>query len=488
MYKIVYRQTLILSKEKALPQHFILIFFIFFALAAFVWAGYKLFQMKYLFLQRIISLKIINFSFFSTIAVREIASFILKQPGAKRRNLLKRITENDFSGLSKEISDKVLRAKLKLMLYSKITNSGPSDSLYCLMKTMAEIDNKNYDKARLLLSQIPKSKKTSGLQGLRLLCVARLALFETDLETASLEAGKALKIFQKNDLLFEEGLSYFVLGSIYRISGAFDTADFMLRAALKIFKFLKAYKYEAETLGTLGQLMAAQSRFEEACAFMDAAGDIFESMSDKENNCFIIDQKAMVELLRYNFKSAFDLACQASKKHVSAAGKGLSLEIMARSSFGENNWAKAVKLAQSAVQKYQTEKNYASLFECLYLMAEAEIRLGNPNKAEILLRKLIARARRQKTCFHIANAYTLLGTILLQRKELSQAKAVFNQALKYEFADNRISGIAIDYANLAMVEKQSGNRQDFTKNLETALNYAKEADEDLYCRLKAFLD
>ncbi len=471
-----------------MQQHFILIFFIFFALAAVVWSGYKLFWMKYLFLQRIISLKTINFPFFSTLVIREVASFILKQHGAKCRNLLKKVTENDFSGLSKEISDKVLRAKLKLMLYGKITKSGPSDSLYCLMQIMVEFDNKNYNKARLLLSQIPKPKKNSSLYALRLLCVARLALFETDLETASLEAGKALKIFQKNDLLFEEGLSYFVLGSVYRVSGVFDTADFMLRSALKIFKFLKAHKYEAETLGTLGQLMAAQNRFDEACTFMDAAGDIFESMSDNENNCFIIDQKAMIELLRGNFKLAFDLAYQASKKHISPAGKGFSLEIMARASFGKNNWVKTIKLAQSAIQNYQTEKNYASLFECLYLMAEAEIRLGNPNKAETLLRKLIARARRQKTCFHIANAYTLLGTILLQRKELSQAKAVFNQALKYEFADSRISGIAIDYANLAMVEKQRGNRQDFKKNLETALNYAKAADEDLYCRLKAFLD
>ena len=488
MYKIVYRQTLILSKEKVLQQHFILIFFIFFALASVVWSGYKLFRMKYLFLQRIISVKIINFPFFSTLAAREVASFILKQHGVRRRNLLKKIAENDFSGLSKEIPDNALQAKLKLMLTGKTSNQKQTDSLYCWMKIMVELDNKNYNKARLLLSKIPNPKKNSNLYALKLLCIARLALFETDLETASAEAGRALKIFQKKEMLFEEGLTYFVLGSVYRVSGVFDTADFMLRSALKIFKFLKAHKYEAETLGTLGQLMAAQSRFEEACFFIDAAGDIFESMSDNENNCFIIDQKAMIELLRGNFKSAFGLAYQASKKHISAAGKGLSLEIMARSSFGENNWSKTSKLAQSAIQNYQTEKNYASLFECIYLMAEAEIRLGNQNKAETLLRKLISRAKRHKSCFHIANAYTLLGTILLQRKELSQAKAIFNQALKYEFADNRTSGIAIDYANLAMVEKQRGNRQDFTKNLEAALNYAKEADEDLYCRLKTFLD
>ena len=50
------------------------------------------------------------------------------------------------------------------------------------------------------------------------------------------------------------------------------------------------------------------------------------------------------------------------------------------------------------------------------------------------------------------------------------------------------TGIAIDYANLAMVERKCGNMSDARKNLETALKYAENTDKDLYTKIKDALD
>ena len=85
-------------------------------------------------------------------------------------------------------------------------------------------------------------------------------------------------------------------------------------------------------------------------------------------------------------------------------------------------------------------------------------------------------------------AVMMIGLILLQKSEFSRAKAIFNLALKQELYNDRKTGIAIDYANLAMVERKCGNMSDARKNLETALKYAENTDKDLYTKIKDALD
>ena len=63
-----------------------------------------------------------------------------------------------------------------------------------------------------------------------------------------------------------------------------------------------------------------------------------------------------------------------------------------------------------------------------------------------------------------------------------------NQALRLELFSNRKTGAAVDYANLAIVEKKQGNIYDAHKNLAAALQYAKDTDKDLYDMLKNALD
>ena len=83
---------------------------------------------------------------------------------------------------------------------------------------------------------------------------------------------------------------------------------------------------------------------------------------------------------------------------------------------------------------------------------------------------------------------TLLGLILLRKKNTSGARAIFNQALKQELYNERDIGAAIDYINLAVIAKKCGKKTEMHKNLENALIYAKDIDENLYQRIKAILN
>lgn len=468
-------------------QYFVLAICVIFATGSFIWAWYKISRMKALFLQKIIGQKIINCQLFSTPVVEELASFILKQPRLRQQKLLGLLSEHNFSHFIKLVEDPLLRAKLKLMLNGRRSSPKSADSLYILLLAWHNLHEKNYDAAVLQLNKLSKSSLNKTLSSLRSQIISVIALSEGDLETASQEAASALKYFQKHNMLFEEGQTYFILGSIYRVGGIFDTADFMFRAAIKVFRLIHASKYEAEALGTLGLLMSAQERFDEAFGLMEQAKKSFTELSDVENQAFVISQNAILHLLQKAPKKAISFAQQALKLHTSTAGKALASEIIARAAFDSGKTSTALKYALAASGHYQIERNYAAYFESLYLVAEILLKQGHHKKAEATLRKLISAAKQHKSCFHIAGAHTLLGVVLLQQNEVAQAKAVFNQALRQELYNDRSKGAAIDYFNLATVERKCGNLSKAKQNLEAALKYAQDFDEELCQIIKAAL-
>lgn len=89
-------------------------------------------------------------------------------------------------------------------------------------------------------------------------------------------------------------------------------------------------------------------------------------------------------------------------------------------------------------------------------------------------------SRRHSLNFHIANAYSLLGLIYMQKQDLSRAKALLQQSLHLEQNHNRCTGLAADYTNLALIENLSGDKDAAGQNLQIALEYAqKTGDEEL---------
>ena len=66
---------------------------------------------------------------------------------------------------------------------------------------------------------------------------------------------------------------------------------------------------------------------------------------------------------------------------------------------------------------------------------------------------------------------------------LSRATALFKQALNLEQCNERYSGAALDYANLAFIEKLAGRFDNALLNLKSALENAQKFEDAKLCTL-----
>ena len=66
---------------------------------------------------------------------------------------------------------------------------------------------------------------------------------------------------------------------------------------------------------------------------------------------------------------------------------------------------------------------------------------------------------------------------------MRRAKGLFQQSLDMEQINNRLGGIATDYANIGLIEFRKGNLEQAKKTLKTALDYAEANQEEELIRL-----
>jgi tetratricopeptide (TPR) repeat protein len=113
----------------------------------------------------------------------------------------------------------------------------------------------------------------------------------------------------------------------------------------------------------------------------------------------------------------------------------------------------------------------------LYLAAEAEYKMRRYAAAEKKLREILQINRTHPNSFHTANAYSLLGLIYLQKKDLQRAKVLFQQSLHLEQSHRRCEGLAADYANLALIDELTDYADNAASNWQIALEYARETGD-----------
>ena len=405
--------------------------------------------------------------------------YIFSQKRNKKNNLLKEIKNKKLKKIIPEISNELLRAKAKLIIEGKFSKVSKPDTLYKLMEIDWLIKYNNLSKARENLSEI----KIKGLRGevlaLRKVLIAQFAIHEGDMQVCEEELSSALKVFQKRNLVTEAAKGYFLLGNMYRAIGVFDTADFMYRAAAEILHNFSSQILYAEILGNQSLLMSVQERFDEAWDYLDKGFNV--SPENTSVRGFLICQKSMILFLLNKVAEALKQITQLLKNskltpEVEAVAKDLASRIYAK----QKKYKQSIAFANEAGEIFEKLKNHAASFDSYYLAAENHMHTNNFSESEKILRSIIAKEKKHQTCFHIASAHTLLGLVLLRQKHLSQAKAVFNQALKQELYNDRQIGIAIDYANLSLVEKMLGKKSTARKNLEAALSYSKDVNEEVY--------
>ena len=439
-------------------------------------------RLKKLFLTGLISKNMINQNLYSSLIVKDICNHILSCKKNKQDNILKALLENNFNRFRKELTNKAIVSKIDLCIKKNIIRFESKDIVYLLGLAKRYIQENRQNKALEILQQLKIKKLSLIQQAYYKQIMAQILLFEGDLLTASEDLYIALNIFKRKKMLFEEAETYFIIGTIYRISGVYDTAEIMFKSSWEIFAGIGSLRRQAEVLGTIGLLMSAQDRFEEARDYYQKA--LKKAAFDKTLRDFILSQQAMLELVSGKIKKADEIASGVLKNTKNSSVKANILDVLARIKFSEKKYQAAVKYASQAEELFYNNKNYSAYFECVYLKAIILVYAKKLDESENVLRKLIEEEKTQKSCFHIAGAYTLLGLILLDKNEHQRAKAIFNQALTKECCNNRKTGIAIDYANLAIVEKLQGNNKEAFENLQKALSQAKDTNENLIKKIK----
>lgn len=423
--------------------------------------------------------------FFSSNIIRQAVKILLKK--SKSRNALYSLCMGDFTpaikhlqGMARLQFEALIEPNATLKKLQKIIKEEPQNTEIMLLMADLYAWKNESDKLQLCLDNLENKKLSSIGKAKQKYWQSYFDMQDGDLLSASGNCSLAIGIFKKHNILYEEGQAYFRLGTIYRISALSDVAQMMLETALKIFAELGLESQQAEALGNLGMLMTMDNRTEEAQSYFAKSLDVFEKNNNQQGAAEIINQQALGALIAKQFDNAKALALTALNKHEALKnleGEALSHELLGHVYSNDKNWNKVVEHAQKAAQFYKKKRNWSAQLESEFLAANALFANQQIAEAEELLRGVIKKSNECKNCFHIANAYNLLGLIFLQKGELLHAKGLFQQSLEYEQKSNRLDGMAIGYANIAITEAQRGLNEQAIKTLETAIEYAKAHGE-----------
>lgn len=426
--------------------------------------------------------------FFSSLTLKKTLSALLKSKAtysdllnlsAGRLSGAQHYLSNNKQELTSLELEAFLRPDKALSKLEKIVRQTENQQF---LLTMAELyyANNDDDKARQYVENIDDKKADKFVQMRKKYLLSYFYMQDGDLLSASENCSQVINFFKKQNYLFEEAQAYFRLGTIYRISGMTDVAQTMLEAAAKIFESLRFEKLQADALGNLGMLMVADNQIDKAQDYFCQGLDIFERNDDEQGAGDIINQQALSALIEKQNKQAESLAKRALKKHKTSRnkqGEAFSYEILCHI-FGNNKqWNDVIENASLAANYYKESNNSAAFLEAKFLEANAMFESNKEQKAETLLREIVEISKDKNSCFHVANAYNLLGLIFLKKGDLRRAKGLFQQSLDCEQKSNRLDGLAIGYANMALIEAKRGQSEQASKTLITAIEYAKAHGE-----------
>lgn len=430
--------------------------------------------------------------FFSTWTLAKITTLLLKQ---KKQTALSQLLDGDTKAAEKYLKKKKLPLAASLLLayenpseaakqLENIIKKQPQN--YAALAHLAELYFTLGQKAKAThaLSLIDEKKADRYTRALTYYYQAAEELYNGAMQEASLTASRSIGLFTKEKAQYEEAKAYLLLGTIYRVSAVEDMAQFMFADALKIFAQIGAEDGIADAKGNLGMLMIMQNRFADADAYFNEALEINQQINRQLGSAEITNQLALSALLQQDEKRAAKLAQKALKEHqkfANLAGQAFSLDILSYIHQQEKNFAEVIKVSAKALKIHQQQKDLSACMECMYLQASAYFEQKEFEKAEEFLRKIINQLKGKSSHFHIANVYNMLGLIFLQKGDLRRAKGWFYQSLDQEQKNDRFSGAATDFANIALVELRCGHLEQARKTLETALEYASAYGENELC-------
>lgn len=310
---------------------------------------------------------------------------------------------------------------------------------------------------------------------------ALTALNNGDLEPASKFIQNAIILFDKENAHYEQGQCLIICGIIFRLSTMFDAAFFMYKNAKNIFERLKLDAAIAEVLGYFGMLEFLQMHFDEAEKYFEEAITLNKKNKRKIAIADIYNQMALLNLQRENYEKAAcfaEMARTINEKNNSKNGEAFSLEILGNLNVAKKRYYTANKLFKRSKILYEKTGNKSGELDVFYSYAQSLFNQQKYEESEKILREIISEEKQHPCCFHVANAYNLLGLIFVNKKDWARAKGLFEQSLHLELKNDRLKAVACDYANIALMEKKLGRKKELEAQIQNAKQYAFECGDD----------
>ena len=294
--------------------------------------------------------------------------------------------------------------------------------------------------------------------------LAMISLNQGNLAESERLLTMALAVFEKEEDDFEYARAANRLGMVYRLAGAFESAEEAHYRAKNLAKKHQWTAILAETLGNLGMVYEGKDRFDLA---LEQHTDALKLLEKDEKHSF---EAACVQRqigLCYLRKGVCDQALKALEQSFKAFEKQHDLIMQSRilndmtlAYQTTGNDKKALEIAKQSVQMAMASKDGFELAANRLLYGGLRVEQNNTDEEteELLLNALDFFKEKDRRAEN-ANTAAMLGLLYLRRGEWDQAESYFKDSMHIEERLHRSLGLASDFSNLGLIAQKKGQNQ-----------------------------
>ena len=338
------------------------------------------------------------FSLFADEIIEMAAAAVLSAPSKVKRHLFKSFKQGHENELFKYLKQNeaplfaVLDALLTKKTYTPKKTKGSTSKFSKLAAMLGFESQFEYQLPDNLFKKSPFFFSNKRLNCLSKLFEARCLFLKTDLKKSSEILIKLAIIYQKQNNAFKTAYTYFMLGQVYSLSKAFDTAHLIFEKALHIFNKTHCSYGQHLVLTAIALNFMCQQNYKEAHTYFKQAHTFFHKTENILLEAKTLNGQSCCHLNNNNFKKAHQIANFALKLHQKIGnryGMAFSLEIQAAANSSFCRHRQAIFQAKSALKHYRFLQNPTAEQKMLYMLTKIYLNAGELQNAKKILNTYI---------------------------------------------------------------------------------------------------
>lgn len=347
------------------------------------------------------------------------------------------------------------------------------------------VDIQHYDEALDALTKIFEEGRffsfKNGVPRLRLFSLIRwrrnrllFAKAYADLAMISLHQGNlaeserlltmALAVFEKENEDFEYARAANRLGMVYRLAGAFESAEEAHYRAKNLAEKHQWNAVLAETLGNLGMVYEGKDRFDLALEHHVEALTLLNQTSKHAYEAACLQRQIGLCCLRKGeieqSLNAFQKSFKSFEEQKETIMQSRLLNDMTLAYKAAGNVEKALETAEKSVLFAEKSEDGFELAANRLLYGGLRVERDDVGaETEQILMQALNFFKEKKKKAENANAAAMLGLLHLRRDEWDKAESFFKDSMHIEEMLHRSLGLASDYSNLGLIAQKKGQKQ-----------------------------